>query len=266
MGKYREITNEIVELANQGLSATEIAKILGVWRQTIYYKLKRVGRAIPNYHNSLKFDNTVFDSIDTEEKAYWLGFLMADGYISKNSNTIELSLKGSDSNHLQKYNNFIRNTQPIKISKVINNGKEYSRCRCAVTDSHFHNRLIELGCIPQKSLTLKFPNKNIFANKNLIRHFIRGYIDGDGCLTYTKTGRLVIEIIGTKEFLEEIKELYPEYFKSILYKDKRRPNSNTYYISCSCNSADKFADIIYNNSNIYLDRKYERFAVLRRNS
>lgn len=266
MGRYREITNEIVELANQGLSATEIAKILGVWRQTVYYKLKKIGKSIPNYHNSLKFDNTVFDNIDTEEKAYWLGFLMADGYVSKNSNTVELSLKGDDSNHLNKYNDFIKNTQSIKLSKIVNKGKEYSRCRCAVTDNHFHNRLIELGCIPQKSLTLKFPNKNIFAEEGLVRHFIRGYVDGDGCLSYTKTGRLVIEIMGTKEFLEEILSLYPSYFKRVLHKDKRRPFSNTYYIACSCTNADKFASILYDKSNIYLDRKYERFAVLRRNS
>lgn len=266
MGKYKEITNEIIELANQGLSATEIANILGVWRQTVYYKLKKIGRNIPNYHNSLKFDNTVFNIIDTEEKAYWLGFLMADGYVSKDSNTVELSLKGSDSNHLERYNNFLKNSNPIKISTVKTNGKEYNRCRCAVTDKHFHDRLIELGCTPQKSLTLKFPDKNIFANNNLIRHFIRGYVDGDGCLTYTKTGRLVIEIIGTKEFLEEIISLYPDYFKKVLHKDKRRLSSNTYFITCSCNNADRFANILYNNINICLDRKYERFAVLRRNS
>lgn len=266
MGRYKEITNEIIELANQGLSATEIAKILGVWRQTVYYKLKKIGRNIPNYHNSLKFDNTMFDTIDTEEKAYWLGFLMADGYVSSNSNTVELSLKESDSNHLEKFNNFLKRSNPIKISKIKIEGKEYSRCRCAVTDKHFHDRLIELGCTPQKSLTLKFPNKNIFAGKGLIRHFVRGYVDGDGCLSYTKTGRLVVEIIGTKEFLKEIISLYPNYFKKTFYKDKRRLSSNTYFIACSCSNADKFASILYDKSNIYLDRKYERFAVLRRNS
>ena len=128
------------------------------------------------------------------------------------------------------------------------------------------NRLIELGCIPNKSLILKFPNKDIFTNKDLIKHFIRGYVDGDGCLTYTSTGRLVIEIIGTKEFLEEIKIEYPNIFTKTFHKDKRHPNSNTYFISCSADKADKFASILYDNSKIYLQRKYDRFAVLRRNS
>ena len=266
MGKYREVNTELIELAAQGKTGKEISRILNLDYSTVHAKLRKLNINLPNNHNRLKFDNTVFDNIDTEEKAYWLGFLMADGYVSKNSNTVELSLKGDDSGHLNKYNDFIKNTQSIKFGKIVNKGKEYSRCRCIVTDNHFHNRLIELGCTPQKSLTLKFPDKNIFAEESLVRHFIRGYVDGDGCLSYTKTGRLTIEIIGTKEFLEEIISLYPSYFKRTFHKDKRRLSSNTYFITCSCNNADKFASILYDKSNIYLDRKYERFAVLRRNS
>ena len=266
MGKYREITNQILELYKEGKSGTEIAKALNTSRQVIYRKLDKLGIKIPNYHNSLKFDNTVFDIINTEEKAYWLGFLYADGSVRKNTNTVELSLKGSDVEHLQKFNSFMKNQAPVKLGISRCNKKEYTRCRCAITDKHFHNRLIELGCIPNKSLILKFPSRDIFTNKDLIKHFIRGYVDGDGCLTYTSTGRLVIEIIGTKEFLEEIISLYPSYFKRTFHKDKRRPSSNTYFITCSCNNADKFASILYDKSNIYLDRKYERFAVLRRNS
>ena len=265
MAKYKEITDEIVKMADEGLTATDIAKILGVWRQTVYNKLKKINRRIPNYHNSLKFDNTVFDKLDTEEKAYWLGFLYADGYVSKTSNNVELSLKGDDVNHLEKYNKFLNNKAPIKLGKTKVNNKEYVRCRCSVTDKHYHDRLIELGCIPKKSLILKFPDKKMFDNEELIRHFIRGYVDGDGCLTYTKTGRLVIEIIGTKEFLSGILSLYPNYFKKCFHKDKRNLTSNTYFIACSCNNADLFASYLYDNSNIYLDRKYNRFAVLKRN-
>ena len=266
MGKYREITNQILELYKEGKSGTEIAKSLNTSRQVIYRKLDKLGIKIPNYHNSLKFDNTVFDIINTEEKAYWLGFLYADGSVRKNTNTVELSLKGSDVEHLQKFNSFMKNLAPVKLGISKCNKKEYTRCRCVITDKHFHTRLIELGCIPNKSLILKFPSRDIFTNKDLIKHFIRGYVDGDGCLTYTSTGRLVIEIIGTKEFLEEIIIEYPNIFNKTFHKDKRRPNSNTYAISCSANKADKFASILYDNSKIYLQRKYDRFAVLRRNS
>ena len=70
------------------------------------------------------------------------------------------------------------------------------------------NRLIELGCVPQKSLILRFPSLTIFSSVNLIRHFVRGYVDGDGSLSYTTTGRLVIYIIGTKEFLSKIISLF----------------------------------------------------------
>ena len=77
---------------------------------------------------------------------------------------------------------------------------------------------------------------------------------------------MVVEIIGTKEFLEEIKIEYPNTFTKTFHKNKRRPNANTYFISCSANKADEFASILYDNSKIYLQRKYDRFAVLRRNS
>ena len=116
------------------------------------------------------------------------------------------------------------------------------------------------------TLNLKFPNINIFTSQELIPNFIRGYVDGDGCLTYTKTGRLVVEIIGTKEFLSTIVDRYSKIFTPALHKDKRHLESNTYFISCACDKADEFATLLYANANIYLDRKYDRFAVLRRNS
>lgn len=265
MAKYKDITNEIVEMANQGMSATEIAKNLGVWRQTVYKKLKEIGITIPNYHNELKFDNSVFDNIDTEEKAYWLGFLYADGSVSSSSNTIELSLKGDDIEHLNKFKIFLNHTgKEIKISDSKYENKIYKRCRFAVTDKHFKEQLILLGCTPRKSLTLTFPNLNIFNTPNLVYDFIRGYIDGDGCITYTSTGKLVLEIIGTKEFLEGICKIFSEVFTSKYYKDKKR-NSNTYFISCSRTKASYILEILYRNSNIYLQRKYDRLAVLSSN-
>lgn len=255
---YKDVDNELRELINQGKTGREIESILKIARRTMYCKLKKLGLHIPNYHNALKFDNTVFDNIDTEEKAYWLGFLYADGYVSSTVNTVEVSLKADDIDHLHKFKEFLHLQKNIEIGQVTCLGKKFSRCRVSVTDKHFHDRLVELGCTPKKSLTLTFPPLNIFSKEDLVIHFIRGYIDGDGCLTYTSTGRLVISIIGTFEFLGGIINILPSIFDRPRRKDKRSKN-NTYVIECSCVKADKLANLLYNNAVVYLDRKYERY-------
>lgn len=63
------------------------------------------------------------------------------------------------------------------------------------------------GCTPKKSLVLQFPKESIFKDKSLIRHFIRGYFDGDGCFTRHICHTIVspvVSILGTKEFLDKI--------------------------------------------------------------
>jgi len=58
-----------------------------------------------------------FDNIDTEEKAYWLGFLYADGWVSSKGNTVGLTLALKDIEHLKKYNNFLRYEKGLNISE-----------------------------------------------------------------------------------------------------------------------------------------------------
>ena len=209
---------------------------------------------------SPRFDTSVFNNIDSEEKAYWLGFLYADGYVSSIHKQVEISLKGEDFNHLVKFSKFLHDERenPVKLSTIKVGEKTFSRCRYIVGNCEFHTRLCELGCIPKKSLTLTFPNVHIFLNKELIFDFVRGYIDGDGSLSNTNSGRLQISIIGTIEFLNEIKKLFPEFGE--IYTDKRNPN--VHEIACSANNADKVANRLYKNATIYLDRKYKKFAAL----
>lgn len=70
-----------------------------------------MGITIVNKQNMCKFNEHIFDNIDTEEKAYWLGFIFADGYISslnaKYKNVFELSLSIKDLNHIKKFNSFM---------------------------------------------------------------------------------------------------------------------------------------------------------------
>ena len=196
----------------------------------------------------------VFDFIDTEEKAYWLGFLFADGYISSKDNSFELSLSIKDIDHVNKFAKFIEYKR--KVVDAI------TRCRLSFRSSHVWNTLNDYGCTPRKSLTLKFPDESIFiesdkySKKELIRHFIRGYWDGDGCLTYKRESYPTISVISTKDFLEKV-QFYLGTCKTLYQNSKN--NDITMVLKYNGIEAFKIVEYLYSNSNIYLDRKYEKF-------
>lgn len=112
---------DIIPLYNQGVSLTKIAKLFNTSRDTLSSRLKKMGIEVINIQNSTKFNENIFDVIDTEEKAYWLGFLYADGYIetpndNKKSYSMELALKLSDVEHLIKFNDFMQhNKNNVKV-------------------------------------------------------------------------------------------------------------------------------------------------------
>lgn len=257
---YKE---KLIELVNLHLSGEQIAKKMGINYTTVHRWLRKLQLNLPNFHNELKFDNTVFDVIDTEEKAYWLGFLYADGYVSTDRVSIELSLMGDDLEHLEKFRSFLHYKNPIRTTKVGYKGKLFSRCRLHLVNEHFHSRLIELGCTPKKSLRLSFPDISIFTSKDLVFPFIRGYFDGDGCVTHTSNNKLEMIIVGTKEMMDGIKLWCPNIFGTTLHKDKRYPDSNTYTLVCTCNKATMLGHLLYDNATIYLQRKYDKFNELK---
>ena len=206
-----------------------------------------------------------FDKIDTEEKAYWLGFLFADGNVSrdsyirkngtiKNGNyKIEISLKSEDIEHLEKFSKAIDYNKPIKVSKA---SFRKERCRLQFNNKHMWNTLNNLGCIPCKSLKLKFPNINIFKNKWLIYSFIRGYVDGDGNIGYCnkEQSRMQLRILGTKDFLTILQKLLPLESDNKLYK-----KDNIYELVFNDKRGAYVTSILYNGASVYLDRKYKRY-------
>lgn len=181
-------------------------------------RLKELGFEIINHQNEAKFDIHVFDTIDTEEKAYWLGFIYADGYVGysseeKRNYLFELSLKSDDLTHLHKFASFISHTNPniVKVENVYCGDILCQRCRISFRNKHFWETLNSKGCVPRKSLILKFPDISIFTDLSLIRHFIRGYVDGDGCLTWgdSEHKKPFLSILGTKDLLEGIRKYSP---------------------------------------------------------
>jgi hypothetical protein len=196
-------------------------------------------------------DDTLFEKIDTEEKAYWLGFLYADGSITydtiRNRYVIELALAEKDLNHLEKFKNFLMSSKNIEYREST---KAY---RISIYSKKMCKDLIKLGCVPKKSLTLVFPNEKQIP-KPLIIHFIRGYFDGDGSISLINNKTTTVTLLGTFEFLKDIQKR----FDGIIRKDKRHLN-NTFYLQFKISESEKFLYYLYNDSKIYLSRKYERY-------
>ena len=270
MKNYNNINweNLAKEYLETGISLTKMSQKYEIGRWTLTDRFKKLGINIVNKQNELKFDNTVFDSIDNEEKAYWLGFIFADGYLSSTNNTFEISLKASDKKHLEKFNKFMkhRDRNHVKLGKVNCGETLCERCRWFVTDKHLWEVLNSYGCTPNKSLTLEFPNFLIFKYDHLICHFIRGYFDGDGSFSRYLLKTCVnphIQIIGTHEFLTKILEYFQ--LNGRFGKDKRWKN-NTEYIEFDKEDGIKFINYIYNNCNIYLDRKYKLYQFFKQGS
>jgi hypothetical protein len=249
-------------------SLTKIVKKYNVDLKAVSNIIKSLNYKIINYQNRVKFDNHVFDNIDTEEKAYWLGFIFADGYISKyNKNKkhnycFEISLKESDKEHLDKFNKFMKhediNHVKTNISKC--KEKEFKRCRWAISDKHLWKILNSYGCVPSKSLILKFPNVAIFNSKKLIKHFIRGYLDGDGCISWCnkKHTKTCVSILGTKEFLIKLQDNLPLKYNYILHNNNKNNNITKVFSICGKN-AFTILYYLYNDAKIYLNRKYQRY-------
>lgn len=253
--RNKQIVEEYINTPNNLKNLTVLANKYGLKQgRTISKILKDAGITVYNTSHHTCVDESVFDIIDTEEKAYWLGFMYADGCIYGKENRIELSLQGSDTSHLEKFATFLKSSNP-KLVKVYKNYKQgkYDRCRVSIRSSHMWKSLYNKGCIPNKSLLLTFPSSDIVTN-NLLRHFIRGYVDGDGCIYVTKLEKIELSILGTKEFLQGILNSLP---LSRLYPIYKR--NNIYVLNLWCETAKRIVQYLYKDSTIYLTRKYEHY-------
>ena len=194
---------------------------------------------------------TNFEKIDTEEKAYWLGFLYADGSVGSKEDKIELGLAEKDLKHIEKFKTF------MNINNKISYREKTKSYRMSFRSAQCKQDLINKGCVPKKSLILNFPNENQVP-KYLIRHFIRGYFDGDGWFTNTEKC-FQVGIIGTENFINGFLDSIENIDKKNKIFDVHREDGAKRYVFGVYNDVLNFLNWIYKDSNIYLDRKYASY-------
>ena len=157
-----------------------------------------------------------------------------------------------------------RDDSVIKIRDFTSKlGNPQSSCSYMVCNDNLRNDLIKHGCVPAKSLILTFPDESHFESPDLIIDFIRGYIDGDGCLYSDKKrpNHVSISARGTFDFLSGIIKYFPEFGVVHSEYDKRFKTTQ-YRIYCSGEKARGVANKLYGHATIYLDRKFEKVATL----
>ena len=192
-----------------------------------------------------------FEIIDTEEKAYWLGFLYADGSVGSSEAKIELGLAEKDVKHIEKFRNF------IGINNKISYREKTKSYRYSFRSQSCKEDLIKQGCIPKKSLILKFPTVDQVSLK-LIKHFIRGYFDGDGWFTNTDNC-FQVGLIGTEDFIKGFLDNIKNINKDNKIFNVHREDGAKRYIFSAYQDVLNFLNWIYKDANIYLDRKYEHY-------
>src|SRR5271157_1613733 len=121
-------------------------------------------------------NHTFFDSW-SQDMAYVLGFIAADGNVSQSGKYMKLKLAEKDLAHLIVIRDIVAPNAKIKYSSYIKNGKAFPDVTFVACSTYMCARLISLGIVPAKSLVLKFPD----VPNEYVSHFIRGYFDGDGC-------------------------------------------------------------------------------------
>lgn len=262
-------------LEDDTIQAQEICKKYNISHSTFSKYMKDYIKVPIKARPKSNFNERYFDIIDTEEKAYILGYYWADGYISsspmdqtkdKNVYTIEMSLQGQDIEILKFIKKEFNTPRPILVEDITTpTGKPTTRCRLIVNSKHMWNILNKYGCTPRKSLTEKFPDEQIFKSKDLIRHFIRGYFDGDGCITYVNKEhtRPGVQILGTEEFLSKMLTYFPSNCQNLsLYHNHMNEKEVIRYIHTSDNKAKDIMKYLYDNSTIYLFRKFRKYVAL----
>lgn len=197
------------------------------------------------------FNEGFFDEL-TEKSAYWLGFLYADGYVRMKdgkSGEVKLKLKDTDKSHIEKFLNDLECDKPIKCG--VDNKSKF--CSVTVYSNKMVNTLIELGCMNNKTFKITFPKLEF----NLLRHFVRGYFDGDGSISKNSNKWSVINIAGNENFIPSLKNFLIEC--GLTKVNIHQMGKIKILTITNLSDVFKFKQILYNGETVSLERKKNRF-------
>jgi len=211
--------------------------------------------SVPERDNSDSYrkytlDQTFFDVIDTEEKAYILGLIATDGNVS--NNVVSIELQRSDKEILEKISIIVKSNKPIMdtIHFDKRNNKFHLGAKLSLVSTKMVSALAILGVVPNKSLTLSV-NLSLLPSQ-LHRHFWRGAIDGDGAI-FVHENNFIVELYGSLATCES----YQDYLSSHAINVNVNPHHSIWVIRTNSSNSLKISRHLYDSCNIFLERKFK---------
>lgn len=244
----------------EGKTCKKIAKEYNISPSTVWRFFKN-NNITPIIHQprKIKIKESIFHNIDTPEKAYWLGFIAADGSNNLKQLGFTLNISKRDLNHLKKFAEFI-DYHISKIHTVTNQNMVYVRLR----NKRFISDLHKLGMVPNKCRTLEMPD----IPYELKRYWITGFWDGDGSVHCDVFDSIITNIASeSKKIIEDVKEYIIKNAnmedKKIYVYNHKSANAPIYSLQWRGHDSVKVLNYIYPESirHIAMERKYSIFDV-----
>ena len=253
----KEIKDEVISKYINGMYISELVSEYGIIEGTINSWIKPYARK--RGLKSMCKNEDYFENIDSEMKAYWLGFIMADGNVSITNNQYSLKL------HLQYRDRCMieRMLEDLDCSNAILDkntlfkptGKYHRSTYVSITSKRLVESLIKLGVTPNKTGKERLPE----IKNDLKRHFIRGFFDGDGIACYTENSKGA-GFVSNYDMLDDITFEIGGGWESL----KQQPHWKTGYIGTvftySKEKLKHLYEYMYKDSSFYLERKHLKFV------
>lgn len=273
-----ETKTKILEYYNSGIGSHRIGKMIGYSKKAVLNFLQKNVIMRHESYRKYKFKNeNYFDIIDTPEKAYYMGFLWADGcnfrkdVNGKNAYHIVMNLQERDGDILRRLckeiyetDDILRLTDPNTTNHK-HPQKRQKQYNLRITSKHISDTLLNYGMEPRKSFTLTVP-KNVEFDENLWRAFIRGYYDGDGGISFNNNSKnYVVGMLSSPDFIFAIKDIIYKYTGIDIHEEKiSRYSKPMYSLKIHGNNKSKaFLDWLYVESTVHLVRKYDKYMSLK---
>lgn len=180
----KERNKKLLELSKTK-SQKEIGKIFGMTQGNVCRILKKYGIKYRKYRlnmSKLSLKVNYFKEIDEPHKAYWLGYICADGCIQKDNN--KLTLISKDVEFLEKFKKDVECEHKISKRNVFDKrtNKTYTSYMLQIGNELFVENIIKHGITHFKTDVLEMPE----MDESYFSYFFAGMFDGDGCVTLKK--------------------------------------------------------------------------------